>query len=366
MGIYKRNKTYHARVVVNGVRYRESLETTDWKEAQRKYKDLIARASEGKAARPSARGSFATLPLSGALDQIVAERKGRVSERTTRIDLERAKVLRRHLGDLVVRKIDAEVIRGYQTSRMGEGVKGRTVNLEVNLLRIVLKRARRWAIIADEVRNMPESHDVIGRVLTSDEKLNLFQKASSKPAWMVAYCAAVIAVSSTGRKIELLNLRWADVDLFARTFQIRRSKTAAGHRLIPMNSDALEAFVRLRQRAEQLGGGEPEHFVFPACQRGMIDFTKPQKSIRTAWRKLTSAATVSGFRFHDLRHQAITELAEGGAADATMLALAGHVSKRMLDHYSHVRMLAKRNAVDSLGSGLMSTTKATRLQELSS
>jgi integrase len=149
-------------------------------------------------------------------------------------------------------------IRIYQNARVSEGVKGRTINLEVNLLRIVMKRAKRWSVIADEVRNMPESRDVIGRVLTLEEKKKLFSMASSKSSWMVAFCAAVIAVSSTCRKIEIMNLKWADVDLFARTFQIRRSKTAAGHRLIPMNADSLEAFVRLRQRAEKHNGGGAE------------------------------------------------------------------------------------------------------------
>ena len=58
-------------------------------------------------------------------------------------------------------------------------------------------------------------------------------------------------------------------------------------------------------------------------------------------------------RFHDLRHQAITEMAEAGASDATMMALAGHMSRRMLEHHSHVRMAAKRTALDKLESGLM-------------
>jgi hypothetical protein len=55
-----------------------------------------------------------------------------------------------------------------------------------------------------------------------------------------------------------------------------------------------------------------------------------------------------GFRFHDLRHQAITELAESKASDQTIMGIAGHVSKKMLQHYSHVRMEAKRNALDAL------------------
>ena len=58
------------------------------------------------------------------------------------------------------------------------------------------------------------------------------------------------------------------------------------------------------------------------------------------------AADLKGFRFHDLRHTTITELAEAGASDATLMAIAGHVTRRMLEHYSHVRMQAKRAAVD--------------------
>jgi hypothetical protein len=61
----------------------------------------------------------------------------------------------------------------------------------------------------------------------------------------------------------------------------------------------------------------------------------------------------TGLRFHGLRHQAITEMAEAGASDATLVAVSGHMSRRMLEHYSHVRMAAKRTVLDKLESGLM-------------
>ena len=32
------------------------------------------------------------------------------------------------------------------------------------------------------------------------------------------------------------------------------------------------------------------------------------------------------------------------------MAIAGHVSRRMLDHYSHIRQAAKREAVESINS----------------
>ena len=53
-------------------------------------------------------------------------------------------------------------------------------------------------------------------------------------------------------------------------------------------------------------------------------------------------------RFHDLRHHAVTELAESLASDQTIMAIAGHVSPRMYAHNSHVRMEARRTALDAL------------------
>jgi integrase len=50
-------------------------------------------------------------------------------------------------------------------------------------------------------------------------------------------------------------------------------------------------------------------------------------------------AKVKG-RWHDNRHTLITELAESGAGDETIMETAGHVDRQMLRHYSHIRMKA--------------------------
>jgi integrase len=66
-------------------------------------------------------------------------------------------------------------------------------------------------------------------------------------------------------------------------------------------------------------------------------------------------AGLSGLRFHDLRHHCITKLAEAGVAEQTLMAIAGHVSREMLEHYSHIRMQAKREAVESLENVVVQT-----------
>jgi hypothetical protein len=64
-------------------------------------------------------------------------------------------------------------------------------------------------------------------------------------------------------------------------------------------------------------------------------------------------------RFHDLRHHAITELAESQVSDQTIMAIAGHVSQKMLARYSHVRTEARRQAVLALSAKVVATRQQT-------
>jgi integrase len=77
--------------------------------------------------------------------------------------------------------------------------------------------------------------------------------------------------------------------------------------------------------------------------------------LKTAWGNLRINAEVSG-RWHDNRHTLITELSENGAGDQTIMDIAGHVSRQMLKHYSHIRMEAKRSALETIVTRRNATT----------
>jgi len=66
--------------------------------------------------------------------------------------------------------------------------------------------------------------------------------------------------------------------------------------------------------------------------------------LKHGWETLRDRASVS-CRLHDLRHTFATRLAENGVPESTMLSLLGHMSRAMLERYSHIRMAAKRDAV---------------------
>ena len=373
MALTKRGKTWHTHFFVDGQRYRQSLETGDWREAQAKQKELIAQAKDGRLGA-CARG-FARLSFNEAADRYL---EGRTLELSTSSKKKEAQLLakpRKFFAQQTVSKITGEQVLAFREWRVKDRVGPATINMEIGVMRRILKRAKRWHLIAADLKPLREPR-TIGRAMSMDEKLRLLRLAAKNPDWQNARLAAVLALNTTMRGCEIKQLRWRDIDLMGKTLTICKSKTLAGERVIPLNANAYSTVLELRERAKKIGS-EPQHFVFPSCENGHVDADMAQKSWRSSWRQLTKAiecpqcgkiqcsgkncsnkecnadiekvkSSSAGLRFHDLRHQAITELAESQASDQTIMSIAGHVSPRMLAHYSHVRLEAKRNALDAL------------------
>jgi len=377
MSLYKRKNTWWTDFSVNGQRFRQSLDTTDWREAQSNEKELIAQAQAGKLS--GAGRSFARLAFTEGLERYLADRCAHVAPCSHRSESDHAKPLREYFSATPVARISVEAILAYIRYRKEKGISNVTINMEVGIVRRILKRAKRWSMVADDVPRLPERRD-IGRALSFEEKTRLLRVAGAKPEWETARLAAILALNTTMRGCELKGLCWRDIDFIERTLTIRRSKTAAGERVIPLNADAWNTILQLRERARKLFGDnlEADWHLFPHAEGySKPDPTRPMSGWRSAWRSLTRAvqcpacglleqpaeecandeckadirslkSPLHGLRFHDLRHHAITELAESQASERTIMAISGHISAKMLDHYSHVRMQAKRQALDAL------------------
>ncbi len=197
--------------------------------------------------------------------------------------------------------------------------------------------------------------------LDDEEQHKLLEVASCNPDWEPVYLAAVLAANTSLRPVEVKHLQWKNVDLIDGVIQVTRSKNQSSHRVIPLNQSAKRALATMRSRAEIMGFVHPEHYVWYARQWGHLDPTSPVKKWDTAWRNLRAKAGQPRLRFHDLRHTIITELAEAGVPDYVMESISGHLSRRMLEHYSHVRLEAKRGALDALDA-----RRAAKFQEISS
>jgi integrase len=83
----------------------------------------------------------------------------------------------------------------------------------------------------------------------------------------------------------------------------------------------------------------------------------------SAWTSLTEEADLAGFRFHDLRHTFITQMVEQGVPLGLIQAMVGHISTRMLKHYTHVTSGAARKAVEALDAEPILTVTAATIHQ---
>jgi integrase len=352
MAIYSRNGIYHTDFTINGQRVRQTLETTDKRQAIQLERDLIARAREGKLASGTT-AEFSRLLFCHALDRYLAElsiqRPGsvrRAGDPRASWEGDLTNRLRPFFEGKRLNQITADDVRLYQAQRLGKGKNTVTVNHEVKALMRVLKRAKLLNRIRDDVKLLPVKRGP-RQMLTPAEKQRLFETAASKPNWLTAYCAALLTANASTRPKELKRLLWKDLDPFERLVTVRISKTDAGGRVIPLNEEAWSAFAALKQRADALGTYGPENYIFHR-QWPEIDATRPMSGWRSAWRSLRKAAGMPRLRYYDLRHQFVTELNEAGVPEGVIRELAGHVDPAMTRYYSHPRLAARRAAVEVL------------------
>ena len=339
-------------VVVNGQRYRESLSTTDWRQAQQLQKERIAQLSR-RAPDPAGFGKkYSSLDVETAITAYADERRAQVSSRTAAYWLENSRPLAAFFKNLKLRSLTPAHLAAYQNQRRDAGRAAKTVNGELSVLRQVLKHARLWYRFEDDYRPLKKTEPAVGRALTEAEQVRLFELARQNPRWIYAYTAAILAFYCGMRSCEIKALRWRHVDLRSRRLEIRRSKTPAGWRTPTLNDTCQAALADLKSRATALGYAEPAHFIFPWHGRNQrLDPTRPMTTWKTAWRSMRKAAGLIGVRFHDGRHTAVTTLAEKGVPDEVIRAQVGHVSPDMMKVYSHIRRQALDQAAAALEPG---------------
>lgn len=349
MALWKRGKQYWLDVVVRGARYREPLDTTDWREATRQARERVEQI-ERQAKVPTANSrAYAALPIVAAIKAYAAERRAQVSKRMAAYWLENAKPLGAFFGEAKLRQITYGQLADYQNARTDAGISPKTINGELSVLRQVLKHARLWHRFSDDYKPLRNYKPPVGQALTPDEQDRLFAMAKTRPAWLYAYVAATLSFYCGMRACEIKALNWRDIEFDKTLLHVRRSKTPAGWRSPTLNATCLGALRYLHDQATALGYTEPAHFVFPWHGREKrIDPTRGMTSWRTAWRSIRKAAGLTEVRFHDGRHTAITTLAEKGMPDWVIQAQVGHVAPEMMKTYSHIRREALNQAAAAL------------------
>lgn len=355
MGVYKRGSVYWYEFMFRGQRIRESANTANKDLAGRIERERRRKLEMGSA---GLRESKRPLLFSVAARLWLELNTPHWSSSNTRIETYNIGHLLPHFGKMLLPDIGADDISRYQAERKKEGASPRTVNLEVGALRAILRKHRIWANIQPDVR-MLKVRGEVGRALTDDEIHRLFT-ACKKSRSRSLYPAVLLSFHTGLRNSELRNLRWRQIDLIEGHLIVGKSKTVGGEgRVIPLSETAAAC---LKEWRSEFPEAEPAHYVFPSERYGLdgeegyasgkvVPYeVKPTVAIgswKVAWNNARIEAKVK-CRWHDLRHTFVSRMAEGQASDATIMALAGHLSRKMMERYSHVRNEAKRQAIAAL------------------
>ncbi len=258
--------------------------------------------------------------------------------------------LQRVIGDRMLVEVSVQTVRDYQDHRLREKASPKTVNDEVGFLLRVMEDAGDLLRIRLKKKHLLKLkvRKTVGKAYSDQEKTRMLECARVSRSPHI-YPALMLALNVGIRDAELKNLTWSQLDLEKNILTVGRSKTDAGEgRTIPLNSDLRESIdqyaVWYRERFAEI---RSEWYVFPFGSPRPCDPTRPVTTLKTSWTSIRKKAGVVG-RWHDNRHTLITELAESGAGDQTIMDIAGHVSKQMLSHYSHIRTEAKRDALETV------------------
>lgn len=266
------------------------------------------------------------------------------------------------LGKVPLARLTPQQLQRLYAERLATGLSPTTVNHLHGTLHKALGQAARWGLVARNVADLvdpprPAHHEM---TTLSPEQVRALLAAAEGERLSALYAVALEGL----RRGEILALRWRDIDVDARTLQVRGSlqptpdglrivepKTASSRRLVVLSATAVDALRRhrVRQAAERLQLGpawEDNDLVFANEVGRPID---AGNLVRRGFQPLLARAGLPRIRFHDLRHTAAT-LLMGRNVNAKIVAeKLGHSQiSTTVDLYSHVTPTMQREAAEEL------------------
>ena len=227
----------------------------------------------------------------------------------------------------------------WRAKRVKEGLTHSSANRYFAGLRIVFSQAAQWGFIEDNplrrVRNLKVSKTPRVRYLSPDEASRLQDALGRCPDYLRV--AVVVSLNTGLRNGELFAMEWRDVDFDRGILTVRGEVTKTGRsRHVPMNATVQDALQAWKEQ------GPGEGLVFP----GRFGQRRPNATQR--WLQLLEDAGITGFRWHDMRHDFASKLVMAGVDLNTVRELLGHSDIGMTLRYAHLSPKVKAEAVARL------------------
>lgn len=247
-------------------------------------------------------------------NEVTPQKRGASSE-----DYRVGQLMRDRIAALSMDRLTAVEVADYRDRRACV-VAPATVRRELAILQHCLETARReWGVpmVDNPVRaiRLPGAGKARDRRLTPEEHEAVLSEATKGPSYLRPLVE--LALETGMRRGELLSLEWSRINWTLATAHLPQTKNGRP-RTIALSPRALSILRQL-----------PRH-------GGRVFSTSPN-AVRLAWKRLAIRLQLHDFRFHDLRHEAISRFFELGLSMPEVALQSGHRDGRMLLRYTHLR-----------------------------
>lgn len=250
--------------------------------------------------------------------------------RPTTTDFYRAAL--RHLDELAdvpVAALTPVHVRGLIAMATEQGLASRTVRGIVQTLNLVLRRALADGIVERNVAalvRLPKLEQKEPQHFTAEQARRFLEVVKDD-----ALCGLFAVALGTGlRRGELLALTWRDVDTGNGTVVVRRSKTRAGERVVPIPAFALEILATTDRRPGPIWPFDPTY-------------------VSKHFQALCRANGLPAITLHGLRHTAASLMLDAGVDPLVISQVIGHTRVSMTGHYARSGEALQRDAIERLG-----------------
>lgn len=335
-------------------------------EARKRLAEAKALAKEGRDPaidrRRKKAGVEEVRTLSALVDLYLARRKEEGLRKKT-LDLDRAalRVLKKKLGDRLLSDLEphdiATVARAEAARLRKAGRTGRSANILLATTKRMFKRARGWGVYtgqnpaadlsrpAKERRRDRVLFDPIIYPSKDQPKLNetgtiIAATRSDEQLEEETRAAIYLSLALGLRASEVAGAEKAAIDLESEipTLDVRKAKTDAGVRTIPLPTQSVEVLRTLINRADAR-----RKYLFPARTGAKRAGHLHPESLSRAIARLCARLGIAHATFHDLRRTVITGLGELTGDDALAKRIVGHKDKEtqstLAKHYDRSRRL---------------------------
>jgi integrase len=256
-----------------------------------------------------------------------------------------------NLGFVKIKDLRPEQIQNLYNQLIDQHVSVHTVRKIHITLHSALAQAFRQSMIPRNPASLvkPPRQPATEMAVLNESQVSQMLVTAKGHRWEALYHLAVI---SGMRQMELLGLKWTDLDWIRQVLRVERQlirpgkhgvqfsspKTRFGKRAIALGGRTIEILRGHydRQQMERLAAGNNWHehgLIFTNSLGGPID---PRNLLRD-YKRLLHESGLPNIRFHDLRHTAASLMLNNGVPPIVVSRRLGHSKASItLDVYGHL------------------------------